>query len=406
MLLERIFLRGRRQLALVASASSDDQGRYRLAGLAPGRYYLAAERRTFGFTDARETFALTYFPSALDPSGAVPVDVTSGNEAGGFDLRLETTRVYNLRGIAVDAASGAPPTAATLTAISIDSSSSPLGFVSQRAAQTVRPGGRFEIRNLPTGTYVLRGTGQRESGGALVARAEISLGGDVDNAIIDFGPGVALDGIVRFTGGDAKSTAPLQLGVNFAEAEGVTVNAPVALVQEDGAFTLRGLAPARYFLTVTGLPDDIYVKSIRLGNLDLTHTSMDLTRVSEGLAEITLSTGAGSVGGVILNDRNEPLGGVAVSLWPKAPETGSANLGVRAATTDQTGAFRFAGLPPGDYYAAAWEEPEPGLTSSYDFVSRFATDAAELKLEESHALAVPLRRIAREKVAEEAAKLP
>ena len=92
-LMQRVFLRGKRQLALTASASSDDQGRYRLAGLAAGRYYLAAERRTFGLTDARETFALTYYPNTTDPAASVPVDVTAGNEFGGFDLRLVLSTV-------------------------------------------------------------------------------------------------------------------------------------------------------------------------------------------------------------------------------------------------------------------------------------------------------------------------
>ena len=50
--------------------------------------------------------------------------------------------------------------------------------------------------------------------------------------------------------------------------------------------------------------------------------------------------------------------------------------------------------------------PEPGLTSSYEFLSSFNRDAAELSVTESGALAVPLLRIAKEKVAEAAAKLP
>jgi len=80
--------------------------------------------------------------------------------------------------------------------------------------------------------------------------------------------------------------------------------------------------------------------------------------------------------------------------------------GIRTATTDQNGSFKVTGLAPGDYFAAAWDDPEPGLTQSPDFAAKFTGEAAAVKLGESGHEVVSLKLIPRDRIAAEAAKLP
>ena len=75
-------------------------------------------------------------------------------------------------------------------------------------------------------------------------------------------------------------------------------------------------------------------------------------------------------------------------------------------STDQNGDFHIAGIIPGQYYAAAWVEIEPGLTYNSDFLKRFESQATAVTLEEgAHQTAQP-KLISREEAVAEAAKLP
>jgi hypothetical protein len=80
---------------------------------------------------------------------------------------------------------------------------------------------------------------------------------------------------------------------------------------------------------------------------------------------------------------------------------------VRSATTDQSGAFKFTNVPPGDYAAAAFEElSDAGLAQYPGFLAAFTTEAASVKLEPNGSITTSVKLISREKAAAEIAKLP
>jgi hypothetical protein len=73
---------------------------------------------------------------------------------------------------------------------------------------------------------------------------------------------------------------------------------------------------------------------------------------------------------------------------------------------DQNGAFKVASLAPGEYYATAWYELEPGLSQGGEFLMRFNADASSIKVEESAHATLNPRLISRERLAAELDKLP
>ena len=110
--------------------------------------------------------------------------------------------------------------------------------------------------------------------------------------------------------------------------------------------------------------------------------------------------------GTVRNTNGETLPGVQVTLWPKDVQPNNMVGGAKISATDQNGDFRVAGLAPGDYFVAAWEELEPGLGNDSDFLRRFTAQAVAVTLEEgAHQSAQP-KLISREAAAAEAAKLP
>ena len=97
---------------------------------------------------------------------------------------------------------------------------------------------------------------------------------------------------------------------------------------------------------------------------------------------------------------------VEILLWSKQSLPENLWGGPHSAATDRNGDFRIAGLAPGDYYLAAWEDIRADLTCDPDFLQRFTSQATALTLEEgAHQTAQP-NLISREAVAAEAAKLP
>jgi hypothetical protein len=73
---------------------TDDLGRFRLFGLEPGEYAVAAEARNMGppMEGIAEGFVTTYFPSALNEREASRVRVAAARDTGDVEIVLVRTR--------------------------------------------------------------------------------------------------------------------------------------------------------------------------------------------------------------------------------------------------------------------------------------------------------------------------
>jgi hypothetical protein len=104
----------------------------------------------------------------------------------------------------------------------------------------------------------------------------------------------------------------------------------------------------------------------------------------------------------VKNKDGAAMAGVEVTLWPKQ---GLSKI-ISRSSTDQDGDFRIAGLAPGDYYIAAWEDLDVYLSSDMEFLQRFASQVTTITLEETARQTVHPKLISREDAAAEAGKLP
>jgi hypothetical protein len=125
-----------------------------------------------------------------------------------------------------------------------------------------------------------------------------------------------------------------------------------------------------------------------------------------GSLDILLSPRAAEVSGTVRNQDGAAVTGVEILLWSKQSLPENFLGGPHRSATDQNGDFRIAGLAPGDYYIAAWEDIEADLTYDPNFLQRFTSQATALTLEEGAHQTVQPKLISREDAATEAAKLP
>jgi len=434
------YVRGRKQLQQTGAATTNDLGEYRAGNLPPGRYYLSASDRRGALiitpdrpgrpNAGQEGNITTFYPNGTDAASGVPVDVAAGGEMRGVDIRLRKAKVYTVRGKAVDA-SGVPTQAIVAFTKKEDYNSALAGILGGGGLNQLRPDGTFEFRGIVPGAYVLQvlqGASVNGSPAAsLTGRVEVTVAdANIDNLILPMGPGPEITGTVTLEGGDiATLLKPAQNATgNTASAGnvpipfpprfmlnlidtvgGASISTPNAQVKDDGTFRFNAVGTSKYLLNAVILPQGTYLKSARYGGKDVTHAPMDTTAGSGGTLELVLSSKAADLAGSVQNEKGESLAGVIVTMWPKTPD-GTPTGGARQASTDQNGGYKFQGLAPGDYYVAAWEELEPGLATSTDFLVNFSGDASAIKLSEGGHESRDIKPVPSDKIAAEMAKLP
>lgn len=438
-LMRRGYQRGVRQMVLSNTVQTNDQGEFRIANLAPGRYYVVAQDRSVldlvqgaGTGVGGPLSAVpTYYPNGTDPQSAAPLDVAAGQEVRGIEIKLRQARAYSARGKVLGPNGGQVPQPTVLMATPKNSTQNTTLLQLARNQVIVRPDGAFELRGLIPGSYTVMAVVSQPTN-RMVGQVEINImDSDAKDLVVPLGSGGTLSGSIRLDEGDIKTL----LGPTPADAQtsALSVAAAVAgipvsggrpaflltdalqsglpaplppTIKEDGSFTMEGIAPGRWLLNFAGLPAGTYVKSVKLNGGDVTHSDLDFSRGAGGTLEIVLSKKAGDVNGSIVTEKNESTAGYMVSLWTRDPDAGQLNNGIRTATTDQSGSFKFPSLAPGIYYAAAWEEIDGGLAQARDFVNLETSDAVKLEVGEgSHISAqIHIVPVAKIKAAEE--KLP
>jgi len=95
------------------------------------------------------------------------------------------------------------------------------------------------------------------------------------------------------------------------------------------------------------------------------------------------------IDGVVAAEDGKPMPGVTVVLIPNSRRY----LLFRSDATDQNGAVRFQGVPPGDYKLLAWEDVVSGAWCDPEFLKPFENKAEAVTVEENDRKSVALKAI-------------
>ncbi len=355
MLYQSRYLNGRRTMTLAGSAvNTAADGTYQITGLVGGRYYLSAQdlqgfvlngpSEAPGSKGPEMTYVATFYPNGTDPTSAVGIDVASGNEVRGIEVRLQKVRIFRVRG-RIDA------TQVANTALSLVPQDSPDAMLITQARPTsqIRPDGTFDFERVPAGTYMIRSQGFRSNseqgqGTQLYSRQLVTVStSNVDNVEVRLIPGSDIAGKITVEGQTSASGAPsptarpavqiFPLQPGFSGNVGAQSN-------PDGTFIMKNVPPDIYRVALNGLPAGTYVKTIRFGGADVTKAAFDTSTGSSGEIDILLSPEAADLSGVARNSKGDAVAGVTVTLWePGTPNTLPDALVNRSATTDQEWTF-------------------------------------------------------------------
>jgi hypothetical protein len=137
-----------------------------------------------------------------------------------------------------------------------------------------------------------------------------------------------------------------------------------------GGFALRSVAFGDYRVSIAGLPAGAYLKSIRLGNRDVLRDGFSVLGPMENPLEIILGKTGGQLEGRVINRAKEPERNVPVVL---VPVNRTRKDLYQKKSTDLNGRFKFDGIMPGQYKIFAWEDVIAGAWQDQEFLRTYET---------------------------------
>lgn len=402
-------VRGQRRLQSVGAADqTDDTGAFRIYGLPPGDYYVAAAA---GMGDQVKRDPPTYYPGTANFASAQTIAINAGQEASA-DFQIADIRNARVTGIVVNASGN--PVAAMVNLTSETVSSGPGldgGPAPFQIHADARADGTFSLENVPPGPYSLTamvmpgpvgpdvfGTsnGPQTPGEMMrrmpeqVATQLVVNGDDVSGITLVTRAGSVLNG--SFVA-DYGVTTPLPRGLRISPR---STTMGVAMTMGNGSggeFQLVGLV-GPFTFNVQGIPDGWTVKSILLDGRDISDELVDM-RGSESTLRVVMSDRASSVVGNV-QSRSDSVD-YNVVVFPEDPTKWTyPSRYIKTARTDAQGRFRIADLPGGErYMAAAIDYLEDGEQDDAQFLERLRARATSFALSEGQQRSLLLDPIAR-----------
>lgn len=350
------------------SATSDNQGEFRIRGLAKGHYYVAvqcadvhpsghsstppADQRGADGEAPRQKYAMAFYPDSPDFAAAARLMIEAGGSAGGIDFHLRPTSTVTIRG----RLTGDPEGLRRNPHVSLEPRDAALISVLHYPATVDARTGEFRIENVPAGAYTLVATAQ-DAGYRCQAKELVDIGvGSAAPAPIELPliPGSVFTGSVEVEGGQP---APENLRIMLTPLDAGNLGAPPeAKVEKDGTFSISGILPGRWRLDLGSARG--YLKSLSVGGQEAAASVFTVVPGAGGEMRVVMGTKMAQLEGSVDGIRPEDANGVWLVLAPEDPDMIAAHL--RSASSDRAGHFHMSGLAPGRYRlyalagAAAW----------------------------------------------------
>jgi protocatechuate 3,4-dioxygenase beta subunit len=362
------FLRG--QWIPVKTAATNDLGEYRIYGLSPGSYYVAAIDS--GFPELAEAMSLAggstgfvvssgigvsaafgnpsinhatvYYPGVAQRSQAQKIRVRAGQEMR-VDFALMGQKTVTVSGYVIG--SNGKPSPQTM--VRLRSQNLETIISSLRTMGSTDEHGHFAIKGVPQGSYFVSATVADHEGKTVSAEQPLEVGSEDVSLRLHLTGGIEISGKVIVT---SRSKVDLgQLQIALSPSQGFE-QFGFAEVKQDRTFTISNIHPGTYGLQLSGLPEGWYVSSADFGGENVLENGLKLGEAggSHPLV-VTVRSGIGKIEGTVLKG-DDPVSGAAVNLIPEHPSPYRSDL-VRTTATDQRGHFVILDVVPGKYRALA-----------------------------------------------------
>lgn len=387
MLIRETLGEGRAIKAIVANATTDDQGHYHFAHLKPGAYYLAVSARPWytdgpfmgrmAFVDGGEgrgrvgfgggfgsnaagnptldvAYPVTFYPDVTDSAAASTITLHAGDRASA-DIMLRAVQAVHVR--------------ITYANDGTDSGDRPYGVLSQvvfdgieliMPTSTSRTGRNPSVMSgVPPGRYLLRtSTNPRrfarapaqetEATEMEVSRVrELDLVADTELDASEMAPAATVSGTVKLANGQSPAKPPAIMLRRGAMRGGFGTSANAS-----GEFVFQQGVAAGTYEVVMNSGDDLFIRSVTATGARIAGRMLHISGSDPVKLSVVVGSGTGKIEGTALRD-DKPQSGALILLVPQDPEN---NLPLfRRDQSDSDGSFTLSPVLPGRYTLLALE---------------------------------------------------
>jgi protocatechuate 3,4-dioxygenase beta subunit len=388
-------------------SNTDDDGEYRISGLAPGTYIVRAktlDKWTIGESGRETTMAYspTYFPGTTRVADATKITLGIGKEASNADFLLIPVRAATLSGTAFDSRGRA------LKIVSLTEEMRGPAFGAFRfiGNSNVAADGTFKLSNIAPGEYKLMassGVGESDPPEAIALPIVVD-GTDIDNLVLVASAGWSVTGKVTNDNGAVPAIQRDRIRI-FETLENVerdparnnsmfmSSSESSGRVKDDWTFTVTNIF-GRGRLGAT-LPDGWAVKTVLHNGRDITDLAIDM-KSGEQLSgvQVIVTDRVATLVGELIDDKGAPLAnGTIIVFAADATKWYEGSRFVRAGRPDQKGRYQIKDLLPGDYFAVAVDYVEQGMWNDPQYLESLRSHAQKLTLAGGESQTIALKLI-------------
>lgn len=341
----------------VMTTQTDDRGVYRLFGVVPGRYRVAAGRGNeggyFGYSPSEVNYKQAFYD---DPAKGNVIEVSEGSEAKNIDITLgSAVQTFSVSGRIINGETNTPVPGQRFNLQRMLGSR--VEYVNASAVSNVR--GEFTMEGLIAGKYST--VVYPREGSDL--RAEVTtfeiIDGDVSGVTIKLTRGATISGFVvlETENKPARGMLPEMLvrGSVRSGPYGEFGNSVSSQIAADGSFRLAGLADGFASISLSGRAGPYPPKGFSILRIerDGVPTQRFEIKDAEQLTgvKIVLGYGTATVRGFVKieNGQLPPEARIYVQVTRPGEEVSY----VRPVMVDERGNFLVEGMPSGQYEISA-----------------------------------------------------
>ena len=381
MVLTRGFPRGKRAFQQGQTAVTDETGHYRL-DLVPGKYVIMASVQNHMARKIRPEVSAgdpqlvnlvgsQFYPGVASAESATLLTVQPGQELTQIDFRLSTFPAISVSGRVLI------PPGTPADGVSVTMMRDGPGLRLTMGSGTQPPVYTFQIQQLTSGSYKILATATIAGKKYRATQSLVLASEGVSDLVIPLDPPIDLSGTVTVEGPDAAehpvSTVALTPGDDLPASGALQGND-----NKDGTFKSAAVPAGIWDIGPSPITGG-YIKSMRLGDLDVLTEDMVISPSTTAKLKIVMGTKAAVLEGDILKG-DQPAR--AVALLVPAEKFRHVAAFYRWIGSDDKGHFEMKGVRPGDYKLFAVEEIDPRTVQDPEFLKPIEASGVAVTLRE------------------------
>lgn len=327
---------------------SDENGAYRIWGLAAGKYYVLAhcprpalQPRPLsppGPVIPTVGYPRQIYPLAADLKAGELIELGPGMEKSGVDFRIKASPVTTVTGMVTQ------PDGTILPRVQIALAPRDRvlsNLAGRQGAQVDQGTGTFQIVGVFPGSYYLLASSTGGADKPMAARQAVEVGERPLQVNVRLQPAVELTGVIDVEGDKPEAANGIMLQLFPADMYSALPTRPEVSLGENGRFVVKNVLPGTWRVQV--MHSLAFLKSVDAGGREVPDAVLDTTNGDPGPLRVVLSTKTGTVSG------SAPAG-QSVHLL----ETSDGGRGMQfsrsySGTAAPGGEFVISGVPPGRY---------------------------------------------------------